>query len=248
MHFRLSGRYLLFLVALTLLLVEVHEQFHAVATRLLCGGWADRAFDNVLTYRGCSASSLAVVDLAGPVFSYAVLWAGALMSRRQSPVTRGLGLSLVFASLPLARVVPQVFVTLVAGSTSDEYGFIRRVAGDAIGRPGAGGLALLVSVALTLPPLLMVWRQLPAGRRGRTMSGLLFLPFLFVVLWAAVLNGALAHGVLHQALLPGWPTLFAVQASVAAGVVWLLRDEARRLFDGGSALGMTDMSGAPSRP
>ncbi|MBO2007008.1 hypothetical protein J4732_14060 [Serratia marcescens] len=68
-------------------------------------------------------------------------------------------------------------------------------------------MALLAALALTLPPLLMVWRQLPIGRRGRTMSGLLFLPFVFVILWAATLNSALAHGVLHQALLPGWPLL-----------------------------------------
>lgn len=248
MHFRLTGRYLLFLAAATLLLVEIHEQFHAVVTRLLCGGWAGRVFDNVLTYRGCSASNLAVVDMAGPLFSYAVLWTGALMSRRQSPMARGLGLSLAFASLPLARVVPQVLVALVAGSTSDEYGFVRRIAGDAIGRAGAGGLALLVALALTLPPLLMLWRQLPAGRRGRTMSSLLFLPFLFVVLWAAVLNGALANGVLHHALLPGWPTLLAMHAAMAACVVWLLRDEPRRLIEGGSAPAMMGMSGAPSPP
>lgn len=117
MHFRLTGRYLLFLAALTLLLVEIHEQCHAIVTRLLCGGWPARVFDNVLTYRGCSATSLALVDLVGPLFSYAVLWIGALMCRRKSPMTRGLGLSLAFASLPLARVVPQVFVALVAGSS-----------------------------------------------------------------------------------------------------------------------------------
>lgn len=248
MHFRLTGRYLLFLAALTLLLVEIHEQCHAIVTRLLCGGWPARVFDNVLTYRGCSATSLALVDLVGPLFSYAVLWIGALMCRRKSPMTRGLGLSLALASLPLARVVPQVFVALVAGSTSDEYGFVRRIAGDAVGRADAGVLALLVALALTLPPLLMVWRQLPACRRERTMSGLLFLPFLFVVLWAAALNGALAHGVLNQALLPGWPTLLATQAAAVAGVVWLLRDEARRLVEGGPFPAMTDMSGFPSRP
>ena len=246
--FRPTGRYLLFLAASTLLLVEIHEQGHAIATRLLCGGWADRVFDNVLTYSGCSASSLAVVDLVGPLFSYAMLWTGALMSRRQSPVTRGLGLSLAFASLPLARVVPQVLVALVAGSTSDEYGFVRRIAGDAIERAGAGGLALLAALALTLPPLLMGWRQLPIGRRGRTRSGLWFLPFVCGILWAATRNSALAHGVLHQALLPGWPTLLAVQAAAVAGVVWLLRDEVRRLVEGDPAPAMTDMSGVPSRP
>lgn len=229
MHVRLTGRYLLFLAVLTLLLVEIHEQCHAIATRLLCGGWADRVFDNVLTYRGCSASNLAMVDLAGPLFSYAVLWAGALMSRRPSPTTRGLGLSLAFASLPLARVVPQILVTLVAGSTSDEYGFVRRMAGDAIGRTGAGGLALLAALALTLPPLLMVWRQLPAGRRGRTMGVLLSLPLGLVVFWAALVNGALAHGVLQHPFLPGWPALLAVQAVLVTGIAWLLRKEAGRL-------------------
>ncbi|MBO2007009.1 hypothetical protein J4732_14065 [Serratia marcescens] len=117
--------------------MEIHEQGHAIATRLLCGGWADRVFDNVLTYSGCSASSLAVVDLVGPLFSYAMLWTGALIA---APVA---GDARPRPQRPSLRCPSRVLFRRSRWPWSPAprltYGFVRRIAGDAIERAGAGG-------------------------------------------------------------------------------------------------------------
>ena len=223
MHPRLSWSYVVFFAALTLLLVELHEQCHAIVTRLACGGWSSRVFDNVLPHAGCSPGRQALVDIAGPLFSYTLLWIGALMFRQASSPHRALGFTLAFASLPLARILPQVLTAFVAGSTSDEYGFLQRISGGAIERASAGTLATVLALALALPPLAILWRGLPAGRRGRWMSGFLLLPLVFVVLWSGVLNGALAQGVLAQPLAAGLPVLLAIHAVAVAGLVFLLR-------------------------
>lgn len=223
MHPRLSWSYVVFFAALTLLLVEVHEQCHAIVTRLACGGWPARVFDNVLPYPGCSPGRQAVADIAGPLFSYALLWIGASMFRRASSPHRALGFTLAFAALPLARILPQVLTVFLAGSTSDEYGFLQRISCGAIERASAGTLATVLALALALPPLAILWRGLPAGRRGGWMAGSLLLPLVFVVTCSAVLNGALAQGVLAQRWVAGLPVLLAIHAAAVAGLVCLLR-------------------------
>ena len=142
----------------------MHEQCHAIVTRLACGGWSSRVFDNVLPHAGCSPGRQAVVDIAGPLFSYALLWIGALVFRQASSPHRALGFTLAFAALPLARILPQVLTAFVE-ATSDEYGFLRQISGGAIERASVGTLATVL--ALALPPLVILWRGLPAGRRGR---------------------------------------------------------------------------------
>lgn len=232
MNVRISTCYLVVFAAMTLLLVEAHEQVHAVATRLLCGGWASRMFDNVLPYRGCSTARMALVDIAAPLFSYAVLWLGAIAMWRPSPRTQALGFTLAFASLPLGRLVPQVVTVFVGNSTSDEYSFVRRLAGDAVSRAGAGGLAIVIALVFTLPPLVAIWKRLPADRRSRVFSWFYLLPLVFVIGWIIGLNGALAHGVLKQDLLPGWPALIAVHAALVAAVAWFGRGWIAALVEG----------------
>lgn len=232
MNAHISTRYLVVFAALTLVLVEAHEQVHAVATRLLCGGWASRVFDNVLSYRDCSAARMALVDIAAPLFSYVVLWLGAIAMWRPSPRTQALGFTLAFASLPFGRLVPQVVTVFVGNATADEYSFVRRMAGDAMNRAGAGGLAIVIALAFTLPPLVAIWRRLPADRRSRVFSWFYLLPLVFVIVWMAGLNGALAHGVLTQDVLPGWPALIAAHAALVTAVAWFGRGWIAALVEG----------------
>lgn len=231
MNIRISIAYLIVFAALTLLLVEVHEQVHAVATRLLCGGWASRVFDNVLPYRGCSAGRLALVDIAAPLFSYALLWLGAIWMWRPSPRLQALGFTLAFASLPFGRLLPQIVTAFVENSTSDEYSFVRRIAGDALDRDSTGSLAVVIALVLGLPALVAIWKRLPSGRRLRLFAGFYLLPLLFVIAWTVGMNGALAHDVLKDNLLPGWPALIALHAVLVATVAWFGRKWIYRLTE-----------------
>lgn len=238
MDIRIDKGYLVVFAALTLLLVEAHEQCHAIATRLLCGGWAERVFDNVLPYAGCSPAGRAAVDVAGPLFSYALLWLGAVLAWRPNPRAQAAGVALAFASLPLGRLLPQLVTAFVEGSTADEYGVVRRLAGDGLDRPQAGGLAFLVALALTLPPLVALWKRLPAERRARLFAGFCGLPLVFVIAWMAGMNAALAHGPLRADALPGWPALVAIHTAIVAAVVLFGRrriaPHAPRVATGGS--------------
>lgn len=229
LRFRPTFASILAFLCLTLLLVEAHEQVHALATRLLCGGWAGRVFDNVLPYPGCRATRLALVDIAAPLFSYACLGLGAALMGPADRRTQSFGFALLFASLPLGRVLPQVVTVFVAGSTADEYSFVHRLAGDALGRGATGMVAVAIALAFTMPPLLFAWRRLPSAQRPRLFAGFYGLPLLFVIAWLIVgMNGLLAHGVLASLGTTAWPGLVRVHTAVVAVAFLLL---CRRLSD-----------------
>lgn len=211
-------------LCLTLLLVEAHEQVHALATRLLCGGWAPRVFDNVLPYAGCSNAHMALVDIAAPLFSYACMAFGAVLMRRAAPRQQAFGFSLLFASLPFGRVLPQIVTTFVAGSTADEYSFVHRLGGAALGRPGAGAIATLLALALTVPPLLVAWRSLAAQGRPRLFAGFYGLTLLVVIAWLVGMNALLASGVLAALGGPAWPGPVIVHTALAGVFMLLLRN------------------------
>lgn len=219
-------------LCLTLLLIEAHEQMHALSTRLLCGGWAERVFDNVLPYPGCSTTRLALVDIAAPLFSYLCVGLGAALMGRADRRTQAVGFALLFASLPLGRVLPQVVATFVAGTTADEYSFVRHLAGPALGRGAAGAGATAIALAATLPPLILAWRRLQPQGRPRLFAAFYGLPLLFAIAWLAIGNGLLANGILASLGTTAWPGLVAIHAVVVAAAFLFL---CRRLVDAASA-------------
>lgn len=216
-------------LCLTLLLVEAHELCHALATRALCGGWSGRVFDNVLPYRGCGSERLALIDIVAPSFTYACLWLGAAWMGGRRRRRQVFGFSLLFASLPLGRVLPQVVTAFADGSTSDEYSFVRHLAGPSLSRGAAGGIAIAIAVALTVPPLLFAWRRLQPAGRPRLFAAFYGLPLLFVIGWLMLgMNGLLVAGALAWLGSAAWPGLVIVHTAVIGSLFLLLR---RRLFD-----------------
>jgi hypothetical protein len=78
---------------------EAHELAHVLAGRLACGLWAERDF-NAWWFTGACPSI--VPTMAGPLFSYALMFLGAALALRTRH--RFLGLAVLFAANPFARI------------------------------------------------------------------------------------------------------------------------------------------------
>ncbi|MCG2585817.1 hypothetical protein [Massilia sp. TS11] len=221
MKITIGWKYALAFLTLNGVVSELHEQAHINVGRLISGCYGPRDFN---VWQGCATGVPALpfaAPLAGPVFSYAVMWLGVLMLRAATPLRRALGFALVFAPLPFARML-----TAATGG-SDEKVFLLAVLGDAISPSAARWGAFAITLAACLPPVLQAWRALEHPRRSLVVLGLCVLPlpviWLYKLTW---LNGLLRGGLLDQVHLLGTPDLVllvwvAMAAGVAATWRWL---------------------------
>lgn len=184
---------------------EAHELVHAVVGRVLCGEWPVRDF-NSWHFTGECASWLPTA--AGPVFSYALMLAGAAV------IAKGLrwpGVALIFAANPFARL----FTAVMGGG--DEM-----VVGQRIAELSTRTPALRIAVAAIVA--LLCGAAIAAGWRG--MAGLKRrgLWFAVVLLWPMVLtgvglfvigNGLLRAGVLRSPTIAGAPLLVVLVSAVS---------------------------------
>jgi hypothetical protein len=204
-------RYLAACVALLVVIHEAHELAHTATGRVLCGAWGPRDFNTWALPEGCATW---LPTLAGPILSFAVMWAGWLVLRNR-PTGWPLGVGLVLMANPLGRW----FTAAMGGG--DEGVLVR----EWFGLP-RGVLATILAfglvAALSSMPLAAAWRSLEVRRRLPAYLGMILLPMLVTGLLLFVLgNQLLRRGLLAQPLIAGTPllvwlvTLAAVAALIA---------------------------------
>jgi len=191
---------------------ELHEFAHMAAGRLLCGMWGSRDFNNVAAIAPQCVKTGTIdlmVGIAGPLFNYCAIWAGALLIRAASTSTgRAWGLTLIFASLPFARL----FTAVIGGG--DELGIARTYFAD----PLMARMATISAVVAILAyPLYAAFRLLAGMKHGVLyFLGLLTLPMLLegaVVLHFC--NYLLKLGLGSEIWLMGSPVLVSILLALA---------------------------------
>lgn len=221
-----SFRNLLAFAAMLFVCHELHEISHTAVARLQCGCWGERDFNVWNVCEACTGNSnLIWATVAGPVFTYALIWIGfILMSAKFAPAYRSLGWVLVMANKPFARI----FTVLMKGG--DESVITRWLSGEERLSIIAWVIELIVVLLLILPPLVKGWKLLDARKRVITFVAFLLLPMLVeFVLLHKLGNYLLEAGVLSQPGILGSPVLVNLWTGlwvVVGVVVW------RRLFKG----------------
>ena len=217
LHLRITFRYLLALLALMICSGELHEQVHITTGYFVCGGYGARDFNVWRTVEPCAMPSLAfLATLAGPLWSYLLMWTGAgLLVKAKSVAYRTIGFSLVFAPLPFARI----FTAVMGGG--DEKVVLRALSGGALDAGTVKILAAVLVTAICLPPIVIAWRKI--GNRFAILYpiGFSVLPLIVLGLYVLTfLNGLLAKGFLSSVTILGTPTLillhFALMATLLA--------------------------------
>lgn len=165
---------LLFLAALSWLCLGAHELIHHATGRIVCGTWGGMTLSTFVLPNACPPGAAWIAALAGPALSWALIYAGIAL---RGPI----GLFLIFANLPLARIVT------VATGGGDERIVGRALFGDAAAFPAMLAITLLLAV----PPLADAWRRLPRRHRIAGFAALLVLPLLWDLFFKRMLLGAL---------------------------------------------------------
>ncbi len=213
-HFiiKLSIPFLVAFISLRHLFHEFHEFGHMVSGRLFCGAWGTRDFNRVHAVADqCALSHFPdiLVAFAGPLFNYIAIWTGAVLIRTAKSSGRlAWGLTLIFASLPFARL----FTVLIGGG--DEMGMARVY----ISNPLTARLtAIAVVSAILIYPLYTAFKALYVkSHKVWYFIGFLILP---MILEGAVVllffNYLLKIGVLNETWMMGSPILVSIVLLIA---------------------------------
>jgi hypothetical protein len=154
-------------LSLVFLLHELHDWAHAMMAGGLCHCWAPRAFDTWSLCPRCvlDADEHALVWMAGPLFNYVAIWVGyRMMDPENTLEKRSVGFSLVFASLPLPRLM-----AVLAGGSDETATFRGLLPGyDLRHHHIVSLMGLAFVMIMTLPALIRAFLLLP-GWKGKLL-------------------------------------------------------------------------------
>lgn len=225
LRFRANGAALFSFFILVLALAEAHECAHIFAARVVCGGWGARNFSVWTTRKGCAQNHPLIVlaTFAGPLFTFAMIWLGTwLLIKPRKQSLRALGIALIFAPLPLARII-----TAATGHGDEVSGFTMLLNGQKTG--WAVGLASIL--LLSLYPVVKAYRSLAPPRRILVFGGLLLIPMLAHGLTThSMLNSLLAKGVFDENGILGAPVLVNVWQVLVFAAAVVCGRQASRVF------------------
>jgi hypothetical protein len=190
-----------------------HEFVHHFTGAALCHGFGTKTFNSFTLAPGCDADLTKAywAAMAGPIFTFGLMWIGFFMLRRPTDAIRYMGFALIFANFPINRML---FVLL---NGNDEEYANKLIFGRT---PLVFWLTAIAVWAVCLPPLIAAFNAIRNRPKVAWFAGFLVLPFVFVVLFAGFLETfvLLRHHVLATEVI-GVPYLI-VLVEVACVVVF----------------------------
>jgi hypothetical protein len=217
MSFRISWQYLLAFFGLNMFLGELHEQAHITTGYFICGCYGERDFSVWSTCDNCAHSDWSfLATLAGPVYSFILMWLGGLWFSRSLNISRKvLGFSILFANLPFARL----FTAFMGGG--DEKVVFQHLTGLAVFPKIA---AILIVGLLVIPPVVLVYRNLSNNFRGWIIAAFLVLPLVYGMLYHHMfLNYLLHQGIGTSITIMGTPDIIIIHTLVMLLIVLFSR-------------------------
>lgn len=222
----LSWGYIIAFLALTVLMGTSHEFVHHFAGAAICGEFGFKTFNSFVLPAGCEENPWSLLaTLAGPLFTFGIMWWGASLLGRKDPAQRQLGFALIFANFPINRLL---FVLLYS---NDEHWLANQLFGSS---QSVHWLTVLAVWAVAVPPIVWGYLAIENSRRPLWFLAFFVLPFMFVVLFAGLFLEnylLLGAGVLDEKV-SGIPVLIIIVELVCFGL-WL--GFRRRLLRSGKA-------------
>ena len=212
MKIKFSAVYLLAFLSMLFLIHELHDWAHVFVAQWITGCWGTKAFDSwtFCDLHDISGNIGVLVLLAGPLITYIFIWvAWALLGSTNSSSKKSLGFSMLFASLPFARIFA------AARGGSDETSALRQLFqnNDGSNRHIVSLAGLLLIGLLTVPALFRAFKTLHnAKEKWIVFPFFLVAPVLIDYFIMNGMNKLLAKGVLQENAAPGTPLLVILWA------------------------------------
>lgn len=176
MQLKLPLGYILAFLLLTMLCGLSHEMVHHVAGAAICGCWGYKTFNSFTLCDTCAAADLGYwATIAGPAFTFALMWLGWYQLSRPDNKNKQLGFALIFANFPINRML---FVFM---GWNDEQWVAKHLFGQSV---VAFWITVGIVLLCTVPPLVAAYRAINNSYKVLWFLGFFILPFIFVFVFA----------------------------------------------------------------
>lgn len=173
---KINWKYCLAFYCMIMLYASLHELIHHFVGYIVCGAWGYKSFNYFKTAcEGLPKSYIATY--AGPVFNFCMMWAGAFLLTRKnsSAYTRQFSFALIFAQLPLQRMINPVF------KMNDEFYASAWLFGNNM---TVYWIVIIIVWLCCIPPLIIAFRSIENKRR--LLWFLFYLAIFPYLLWGPV--------------------------------------------------------------
>jgi hypothetical protein len=212
MKLKLSFGYIIAFLLLTLVMLELHETVHITTGRIICGGWGSRDFNVWNLCKNCSIhhANSWVATLAGPLFSFMLMWAGMFLMYSINENHKAIGFVLVFANIPFGRISQAMM------GSGDEMIVIRALLKGSLNHDQLVLMCSFILLSIGLPPIIKAYRTLKNKMAWLYILGFLTLPLVFILTYVlTTLNTLLNKGFLDTPWIMGTPLLITLHTIIA---------------------------------
>lgn len=179
MKIKLTWKYLLAFLLLTMLCGLSHEMVHHLTAAAICGCWGYKTFNSFVLCDSCANRAFGYwATIAGPLFTFALMWWGWYQLSQKDHKNKQLGFALIFANFPVNRMF---FVFI---NSNDEQWVRRHLFGN--DSPIASWITIGLVLACTVPPLIAAYRAINNSRKAIWFLAFYLLPFIFVIVFAGL--------------------------------------------------------------
>lgn len=225
MKLKLSFPYIITFLLLVIIMLELHEITHITVGRIICGCWGTRDFNVWRLCDSCDTNKLAwLATIAGPLFSFALMWAGWCLLKSSKTEKKAVGFALVFANIPFGRI------TTVMMGGGDEMVVTRHFLQPLLGRTAMILICTTILLLAGVPPVVRAYKTIDNKFRWLYIVAFLTLPLVLILLYVLTfLNRLLLMGVLSTPFIMGTPLLITLHTAVAVILLLTLRKNLSRV-------------------
>jgi hypothetical protein len=212
MKLKLSLGYIIAFLLLTLVMLELHETVHITTGRIICGDWGSRDFNVWNLCKDCSVhhANSWLATLAGPLFSFTLMWAGMFLLYSANYNHKAIGFALIFANIPFGRI------TQAMRGSGDEMIVTRALLKDSLNHNQLVLTCSIILLLIGLPPIIKGYQTLKNKMAWLYIIGFLTLPLVFILTYVlTALNTLLNKGFLDTPWIMGTPLLITLHTFIA---------------------------------
>lgn len=222
MRIRLSFPYIISFLLLTIVMLEFHESVHILVGRLICGCWGERDFNVWGLCTGCDKNQplFWIATLAGPLFSFSLMWLGMHWLSSSNLKVKAIGFSLIFANIPFGRI------SQAMKGAGDEMVVTKHLLANYLSSRQIILICSIIVLAIGLPPIVKAFRILTNKKSWLYILGFLTLPIAFILVYILIgMNTLLENGFLSGIGIMGTPLLITTHTVLAILFLFFFRNK-----------------------